>query len=176
MITTTLKKNVLENYMSPYFFETGTADGDAVRQAIDMGFEKIFSIEIDESLYNKNCEKFKSYIDSGQVILILGDSLVKMKEIIPQIDKPTTFWLDAHVDFGPKGIKDCPLYEELESIKSSNIKNHKILIDDIRVLGDHWGTGIELDILKKMLLEINPEYNISLEDGHVPKDVLSAKI
>jgi hypothetical protein len=176
MITTTLKKNVLEKYLSPYFFETGTANGDAVRQAIEMGFEKIYSIEIDESLYKQNCEKFKEHIDSGRVILILGDSLMKMKEVIPMLDKPTTFWLDAHVDFGPKGIKNCPLYEELESIKSSKINNHKILIDDVRIFGNHWGVGIEMEKLKNIILEINPTYNIVLENGHVPKDILSAKV
>ena len=176
MITTTLRKDVLEKYMSPYFFETGTADGDAVRLAIEMGFEKIYSIEIDERLYIQNCEKFKEFIESGQVVLILGDSLLKMEEIIPQLDKPTTFWLDAHVDFGPKGVKRCPLYEELESIKTSNINNHKIMIDDMRIFGNHWGTGISTETLKKTLLEINTEYTITIEDGYVPKDVLCAKI
>lgn len=176
MIQTTLKKNVLEKYKSSYFFETGTADGDAVRLALELGFEKIYSIEIDENLYHKNCEKFKSFIDSGQVILILGDSLIKMKELLNEIDKPTTFWLDAHVDFGPKGVKDCPLYEELKSIKNNKIDDHKILIDDVRVFGEHWGEGIELEELKKLLLEINPKYQIFMEDGHVPNDILSAKI
>ena len=176
MITTTLRKDVLEKYMSPYFFETGTADGGAVNLAIEMGFEKIYSIEIDESLYVKNCEKFKKFIESGQVVLILGDSLLKMEEIIPQLDKPTTFWLDAHVDFGPKGVKRCPLYEELEAIKTSNINNHKIMIDDMRIFGMHWGIGISSEALKKSLLEINPDYSISIEDGYVPKDVLCAKI
>jgi hypothetical protein len=176
MITTTLRKDVLEKYMSSYFFETGTADGDAVRLAIEMGFEKIYSIEIDERLYIQNCEKFKKFIESGQVVLILGDSLLKMEEIIPQLDKPTTFWLDAHVDFGPKGVKRCPLYEELESIKTSNINNHKIMIDDMRIFGKHWGIGISEETLKKTLLEINPKYTITIEDGYVLKDVLCAKI
>jgi len=174
MITTTLSKEVLLKYTNPYFLETGTANGDCVRLALEVGFEKIFSIELDEILQNENITNYKSYIDEGRVSLITGDSLWEVSNIISKLDKPTTFWLDAHVDFGPMGTKKCPLYEELSSIKTSSIKTHTILIDDMRILGGHWGEGISVEGLKEKLLEINPDYKFTFENGFAPNDILVA--
>ena len=41
MITTTLSKEVLSKYLNPYFLETGTANADCVRLALEVGFKKI---------------------------------------------------------------------------------------------------------------------------------------
>ncbi len=99
----------------------------------------------------------------------------ELSNIISSLDKPTTFWLDAHVDFGPIGTKKCPLYEELSSIKMSNIKTHTILIDDMRMLGHWWGEGISVDGLKNKILEINSNYKFTFENnGYAPNDILVA--
>jgi hypothetical protein len=174
MITTTLPKEVLLKYLNPYFLETGTANADCVRLALEIGFEKIYSIELDNTLQNENIIKYQSQINDGKIKLINGDSLWELTNLIPELDKPTTFWLDAHVDFGPMGTKKCPLYEELSSIKMSNIKTHTILIDDMRILGGHWGEGISIEGLKDKLLEINSEYKFTFEDGFAPNDILVA--
>lgn len=174
MIKTTLKKEVLEKYKNPYFLETGTANADCVRLALEVGFEKIFSIEIDDTLQSENIKNYEKQIQSGVVDLITGDSLLVISSLIKQIDKPTTFWLDAHVDFGPNGVKRCPLYEELDAIATSNIKTHTILIDDMRILGQHWGEGISLDELKRKLLIINQNYKFTFENGHAINDILVA--
>jgi hypothetical protein len=174
MITTTLSKEVLSKYLNPYFLETGTANGDCVKLALEIGFEKIFSIELDELLQNENIQKYQFLINEGKIDLITGDSLWEMSNIIPSLDKPTTFWLDAHQDFGPKGTKRCPLYEELSAIKYSDIKTHTILIDDMRMLGQWWGEGISVDELKKRILEINPNYKFTFENGFAPNDILAA--
>jgi hypothetical protein len=174
MITTTLSKEVLLKYLNPYFLETGTANGDCVKLALEVGFEKIFSIELDELLQNENIQKYQFFINEGKINLVTGDSLWEMSNIIPSLDKPTTFWLDAHQDFGPKGTKRCPLYEELSAIKYSNIKTHTILIDDMRMLGQWWGEGISIDELKNKILEINPNYKFIFEDGFAPNDILVA--
>jgi len=175
MIQTTLSHQVLSKYKNPYFLETGTADGDCVRLALNVGFEKIYSIELDESLQSKNAIQYKSEIESGIVTLITGDSIVEVGNTVILLDKPTTFWLDAHVDFGPMGIKKCPLYEELESIKQSKIKTHTIMIDDVRIFGQHWGESITLEKLKEKILEINVDYKFTFEDNqYAPKDILVA--
>jgi hypothetical protein len=177
MISTTLTSSVLTKYKNPYFVETGTANGDCVKLALLHNFERIFSIEIDPILQKQNCLFFQPFINNQQVDLILGDSLIELKKLIPLIDKPTTFWLDAHVDYGPSGIKRCPLYEELEAIATSNIKTHTIMIDDMRCLGGGtWGTGISVDGLKNRLLKINSSYNFSFENGWAPNDILVAHI
>lgn len=174
MIKTTLSKEVLSKYLNPYFLETGTANGDCVRLALEIGFEKIFSIELDEILQKENIQTYQSFINEGKINLITGDSLWELFNIIPSLDKPTTFWLDAHQDFGPVGTKRCPLYEELSSIKMSEIKTHTILIDDMRMLGHWWGEGISVDELKKRILEINPNYKFTFENGFAPNDILAA--
>lgn len=175
MIQTTLLPRVLGKYMNPYFVETGTADGDCVRLALEMNFEKIFSIELDQSLQDKNIQIFKQFTDNGKLELITGDSLLEIPRIVSKLDKPTTFWLDAHVDFGPMGINKCPLYEEIKAIKQSKIKTHTILIDDVRIFGQHWGEDISLLTIKNSILEINPDYKFTFEDNtYANNDVLVA--
>jgi prepilin-type processing-associated H-X9-DG protein len=175
-IKTTLPSFVLKDNMSSYFFETGTADGDAVRLALECGFEKIFTVEIDPVLYAKNILKYKKYIDEGRVFMFLGDTFELMPGIISNyIDKTCTFWLDAHQDFGPGGVKKCPLIEELEYIKSSPLE-HKLLIDDRRMFGIWWGEGINEELIVSKIKELNPNYNISYADGHIADDIIVAKI
>jgi hypothetical protein len=176
MIQTTLHREVLNKYLNPYFFETGTASGACVVLALSCGFNKIFSIEIDRNRQEQNMRFFSKEIADNKVKLYTGDSLLLLPEIIHEMDKPTTFWLDAHVDEGVNGIKKCPLYEELEAISKSPIKNHTIMIDDLNYFGthNHWGEGISLDTIKGKLLQINPNYKFALENGHVPNDILVA--
>lgn len=174
MITTTLSKEVLSKYLNPYFLETGTANADCVRLALEVGFKKVISIELDETLQNENIQKYQSFINEGKVNLITGDSLWELINLVPELDNPTTFWLDAHVDFGPMGTKRCPLYEELSAIKQSKIKTHTILIDDMRILGGHWGEGISVEGLKERLLGINPNYKFTFENGWTSNDILVA--
>jgi len=174
MIQTTLTHKVLSKYKNPYFLETGTANGDCVHLALDEGFEKVFSIEIDPLRQEDNIIKYNKYIISKQLCLITGDSLIELKKLIPLLDKPTTFWLDAHVDDGICGIKTCPLYEELDAIASSNIKNHTIMIDDMRIIGKHWGKDITLNTITSKLLQINSNYKLCYEDGYAVNDILIA--
>lgn len=177
MNKSTLSKLVLEKYINPYFIETGTQYGYATAIAIELGFEKIISIELDSKLQENNINTFQNYISNGIVNLITGDSLTELIKIIPIIDKPCTFWLDAHVDKGPLGVKKCPLYEELDAIQSSSIKTHTIMIDDLRIIGNGgWGANVSLNSIKEKIISINPNYKIVLEDGHVPNDILVAYI
>jgi hypothetical protein len=175
-MTTTLHLNVLSNFVNPYFVETGTSYGFGLQVALQLPFEKYFSIELNSELQKLNENKFINEINTSKVTLIVGDSLLKLKELIPLLDKRTTFWLDAHVDDGPKGIKLCPIMEELEAIKSSNIKNHTIMIDDMRCFGYNWGVGLDKKMLIQKIQEINSNYNFAFVQGNIPEDVLVAYI
>ena len=169
----TLKENVLKKYYNELFVETGTYLGDSVELALNVGFKKIISVEIDSELQEKNYQKFKKEIDEEIVELIIGDTSELMDDIVNKINKQATFWLDAHVDLGKCGIKKCPIFDELESISKSPIKTHTILIDDLRCFGRGlWGEGIDLVSVKEKLLSINKDYKFNLEDGHIPNDIL----
>jgi hypothetical protein len=173
---TTLKKEVLEKYMSSYFFETGTSNGDGIKIALDSGFEKIFTIEIDEVQYNRVKNIYQKEISEGKLFMFLGDTFVVMPKILEKyIDKQCTFWLDAHVDSGPLGVKKCPLLDELDYIKKYIHLNHKILIDDRRCFGGNWwGKGLTEQMVLDKIKELNNGYKINYEDGFIPNDVITA--
>ena len=113
----------LEKYLNPVFIETGTYKGHGVQQALDSGFEKVYSIEVKKEFYEDCKNKFSKEISEGKVNLVFGDSLECLKDIIKDIESPITFWLDGHGGYSEvgTGIKACPLYEELESnLRPSN--------------------------------------------------------
>jgi len=168
----TLKLAVLQKYLSPVFVETGTHDGGGVQVALDAGFEKVISVEIDEERQKQNTLRFQKEIDEGRVTLITGDIIDEFGGIVESLTEQATFFLDAHWDFGVEGKSKCPLYFELDQIAKSDINNHKILIDDRRCFGEghHWGNEItELEIIKK-LQSINSDYEIGYEDNTVAKN------
>lgn len=169
----------LKKYLNPIFVETGTFRGAGVEKALTTGFTKVISIEVKKEFYDNCCRKFSNEIKEGRVELIFGDSQYALAEVIRKLDRAATFWLDAHIHAGGKGEKECPLYEEIESISQHHLKSHSILIDDLRIIKkpNAWG-GHNLtveDLIEKIKL-INPNYNIVFEDGVIENDVLAAFI
>lgn len=69
-----------------------------------------------------------------------------------------------------------PVLQELEQIKKHPIKNHTILIDDVRLFGTIEFDYVTLDQIIDKVLEINPNYNISFVPGYVQNDILVAQI
>ena len=175
----TLTDKVLSKYINHTFIETGTYLGDSVDLALRLGFSKVISIELMEELQEKNREKFGSFIDSGRLDLITGDTSLVFNGIVENLTERATFWLDAHQDLGIQGLKKCPLYDELESIGRSNIKNHTIIIDDMRCLDGrmHWSSGIELKGVVDRIRKINANYMIVFEPSPFgAQDILVAYI
>ena len=167
-------RELFKRYPNLIFIETGSYYGDGIQQALDAGFKRVYSIELSEEFYR---ECIKRFLDVRKVRLIFGQSQTVLETLLPLIKKQVTFWLDAHDD------NSSPLLKELEIIKSHHIKTHTILIDDLRT----WSiekNGFDVDVLKSKLLEINPDYIFSLEDGYIPgsdvigyeKDILVAKV
>ena len=109
--------------------ETGTYMGDMVYAMLPV-FEKIYSIELSEFFYTKAQKRFRKY---KKVKLVFGDSAEKLKEIVNKLNQPALFWLDGHYSGGNTalGKKQCPVFEELESIFTSTL-THVIIIDDAR--------------------------------------------
>jgi hypothetical protein len=167
----------LADYISEEFIETGTYKGESVQTALTVGFKKVQSIEIKLENYTACLDKFKN---TPEVTLHFGDSSILLPAILGSIDHQCTFWLDAHGrpdynKFG-HGEKFCPLQEELDAIKEHPIKNHIILIDDVRIIKeDGWDTeGCTEDLLKEKISSINSNYEFSYLHGHCKKDVLAA--
>jgi len=162
-----LSKEILEKYKSEIFIETGFQTGSGVQKAIQVGFKKIYSIEIVKGYYNKGMEKYK---DNSQVTLILGDSNKEFPKLLEQIKEPATIWLDSHFP------KYTTLLTELKTLKEHPIKNHIILIDDIRKIKQGDWEDMNMELLIDLIKQINPNYEIKFIDSTIyPEDILVAK-
>jgi len=165
---------VFRKYPNHYFIETGSYYGEGIQNALAAGFPEIYSIEL-SPFYHEHCRtSFSSFMN---IHLFLGNSTSTLQQVLCEIDAPSTFWLDAHYSSGAtaRGETNTPLLEELEAIKNHPIKTHTILIDDIRHCETVWFDFITLDDIVKKLQEINKDYCISYENGHIENDVLVAK-
>ena len=180
MSGSTLKPEILSCYKSKTFIETGTADGEGIQVALDVGFESIISIEANPNVFANACQRFA---DNDRVTPILGDSGVVLPDILRGIKDPATFWLDAHWstgedDLGP-AVNKCPILYDLRAIGQHSVKNHILLIDDVRYFRSgglpQWGM-VNLGDIMQVILEINANYRIEFLDGFQPYDILVAKV
>jgi hypothetical protein len=178
MSYSTLKTELLKQHPNKYFIETGTARGEGILTAIECGFEQIISIECNPKAFAKASEKFA---DRDDVLLILGDSAICLPDVLADIHEPATFWFDAHWsqgedDLGPS-VDKCPLLQDIATVGAHLIKNHTILIDDMRYFragGIPVWHNIKLGDIMDQVMEVNPLYRIEFADGHVANDVLVA--
>ena len=174
-----LNKEILKPFTdNDIYIETGMFCGESLRAALDVGFEKVISIEICEKYFNLVSIKFAA---DPRVTLVLGSSADKLDAIIKAIDEPITFFLDAH-GFGGIGgpAPSCPLMTELDIIsRHPKIKTHTILIDDFQAFGKPRDGMILIveDAVREALLKINPDYSIySIPSSRKPDDILVAEI
>jgi hypothetical protein len=159
---------------NPVFIETGSFQGDGIRNALFAGYKEIHSIELAESHY-LNCKSSFKYIEN--VHLYFGDSVEELPRIMENLKESATFWLDAHYSGYGTDFKNTltPLLKELEIIKEHPLKNHTILIDDLRCWKrDYPAIQFGLDDLKEKILEINPDYVFSFAQGGTLNDILVA--
>lgn len=176
VIFKSLTKELLSKYTNKIFVETGTQYGYGIDVALECGFEKIYSVDIDSKYHYESSLKFKKEIEEGKVELFIGDSALMLKDILSKIDEPITFWLDAHADAGIIGKSTCPVLDELEQIAQHRIKTHTILVDDRRMFGVYWGVGTKEEDVRNKIISINPFYKLYLADGCEPNDIIVAHV
>ena len=126
----------------------------------------------------RTSKRFEKEIELGIIEIIEGDTFKVFEDVLNKVDKQATFWLDAHWDGGPtKGEYKCPLPFELELLLNHTIKTHTILVDDKRIIGNPnstWGDDLDLNLIIESMMDINPDYKISFEDGCIPDDIIVA--
>lgn len=156
-------------YRRQILIETGTWHGDGVQAALDAGFEHVHSIELSPSLYRQARQRFMS---DARVDIYLGLSTGWLPMILDHVHTPVTFWLDAHYSAGDtaRGPEMTPLLGELDIIAEHEIKEHTILIDDVRLFGTDFA-DVQLADVEQALTRINPAYRIQ-HDG----DILVAQV
>ena len=161
---TTKYINTLSKNTPSVFIETGTFKGGIPQRMLEDGsfgqWTKIYTIELNlemckiaskrYSLFEKG-ETFDFNTDEkdetfngrkeffgGKLVLIQGDSSEKLKEVLDEVNEPCVFWLDAHAgakEGYARGEVDCPLLQELDTIKNHKIKEHIITVDDADIFG-----------------------------------------
>ena len=181
-------KTLKETHNCVNYFETGLwdprDDNISSRKALSCGFDKVYCIEIRKDWVELGNKVFKEYIMNGTYNLYLDDS-TNMKKYIntDNFKNKTLFFLDAHVDNSNihNYKKRCPLFLELEAIKSIERKDNLILIDDLRIIKKAfpWGEisygNIDfLQQIKDYILTINKDYVFATLDGEINDDVLIA--
>lgn len=149
-----VKQMIVKEYANKYrvrvFIETGTYMGDMV-YAVKDNFDKIYSIELDEKLFENAKKRFLNF---NHISILQGDSSKVLPKIIGHIKKPSLFWLDGHFSEGitARGEKETPILYELQHIISHPVKDHIILIDDARCFtGQNYYPTIEFlrDLIKR---------------------------
>jgi hypothetical protein len=171
------------------YFETGLYDprtNVSSKAALTCKFDKVYCIEIRKDWVELGNIVFKDYIATGKYNLYLDDSTNMKKYIMnDNLKHKTMFFLDAHVDNDNINNykKKCPLFDELEAIKSIERKDNVILIDDLRIIKNSfpWGEKSYGDIdflqqIKNTILTINKDYKFDTLNGHVRDDILLAYI
>ena len=182
-------KKLKEKYNCVNYFETGLWNPQtdvSSKLALTCGFDKVFCIEIRKDWVELANIVFEEYIMVGKYNLYLDDSSNMKKYITTDNFKhKTMFFLDAHVD--NENIHNykmrCPLFDELEAIKSIERKDNVILIDDLRIIKSSfpWGEKSYGDIdflqqIKNFILTINKDYKFNTLNGHIQDDVLLAYV
>jgi hypothetical protein len=181
-----------EKHNCKNYFETGLFDPRtdvSSRKALLCGFDKLFCIEIMEVWVELAKIVFEKDIITERYNIYLDDSTNMIKYLDSDVFKnKTLFFLDAHVYYDDNlnhhnYKKRCPLFEELEAIKSLERKDNLILIDDLRIIKSTFPWGEEsygnidfLDQIKKTILSINKDYKFDTLDGYVKDDVLLAYV
>lgn len=174
----------MKHYFKPYrdcniFIETGTSTGDGVIAALNADFPIIHSIELSERYFHISK---KLFVNNDNVKLYLGNSVMVLPKILQNINERCVFWLDAHWCGGPTAgsLDQVVLMDELKIIAGHHIKEHTVLIDDMRLVRDktaEWKAFpyTQCDI-EELLYSINSKYKITYGSGVVDDDVLIARI
>jgi hypothetical protein len=160
----TIKQQTLQSYAEKYnlkvLVETGTFYGDMI-EAMKHVFDKIYSIELSQDLFEKAKKRFKG---QNQVELIQGDSGIELRNLLSKINQPTLFWLDGHYSAGEtaQGDKDTPIFEELQHIFDKPDRGHVIIIDDARCFGSYPDYP-SIEQLKEFIKLKRPDMDVSVQ-------------
>lgn len=160
-----LKQSIVKHYATMFsidtLIETGTHHG-AMIWATHRYFRKIYSIELDNNLYQNAVEQCAPL---SNVKLIHGDSAQVLATLLPEIQVPCVFWLDAHYS-GPGTAGDdysCPVVEELRTIFQHGLQQHVVLVDDARFFNGSNGYPT-IDEVRSMIAEFDSQQLVQVEN------------
>lgn len=136
-----LKEIVKENKITT-FVETGCHLGHTISHAMYMGFDNIYSCDIDEK-YIAHCKnRFKNH---DWVIIEHCTSVEFLNNLLPKLNDVDSivFFLDAHLPELDSSVNiSLPLEKEMDIIwQYRKDKHDHLAIDDLRIYEDNDYTG-----------------------------------
>ena len=84
--------HILKKYNKGIYLETGLASGDSSKLALDLGFKKVISIEIDKNSIDYVKKKLKKFVKNKKLLLVQGDSSKKIRDIIKKHKNISVFF------------------------------------------------------------------------------------
>lgn len=128
------------------FVETGTFEGDGLRFALSLGFERCFSCDIVEK-WAHAAEREHASAGRDNVYVFHSDSLSFLRTL-PNGIGPSLFWLDAHQPaiYGGHETREnkFPVLAELDIIRQrSDAGRDVVIVDDLIVIegSPRWHKG-----------------------------------
>lgn len=186
-INKSLLKELKDKHNLEVFFETGFYHGYSASTAMELGFNKLYSVELLRKFVDYGNEKFKKEIAEGRVNIIFDDSSNLKDHISSLLDKKVLFWLDAHLDNGldtavSKPTSECPVVQEISALSRFKTKPI-ILVDDISIIRGKghgpkgWGDEqISVDKIIEAINKLPFDYTISYSDNAgISNDILVAE-
>lgn len=159
-----VKQKTVKEYARKFsidtLIETGTYLGDMV-DAVKDTFGMIFSIELDEALYERAKKRFSKF---DHISIVQGDSGEVLPVILADIKQPCLFWLDGHYSGGDtaKGSQETPILQELHYILTHDVEGHVILIDDARLFTGQNGYPT-IGEIRALISKEHPDWRFEIE-------------
>lgn len=148
-------------FETPVLVESGTYLGTTVA-ALRRRFERVYSIELDDELYERARARFARH---ERVEILHGDSGEVLPWLLPQIESACLFWLDGHYSDGitARGSTDSPLRQELRAVLARRRPDDVVLVDDARFLtGEHGYPTI--DEIRALVRDARPNHLVEVDD------------
>jgi hypothetical protein len=160
-----VKQRIVAAYASAFsigtLIETGTYAGEMVFSMRDR-FERIFSIELSDSLYRRARRRFRAF---PRIRILRGDSGKVLPALLAGISARCLFWLDGHFSAGitARGDTVTPVMEEMEAILNHRIEDHVILIDDARLFDGAHGFPL-VSKVRELVARKRPGWEFSVRN------------
>ena len=124
-------------------------------------FNRIFSIELDEALYEHEKKKFSKF---AHISIVQGDSGELLPVILADITQPCLFWLDGHCSSGitAKGELETPITQEPHYILAHFVEEHNLFADDARHLTVQKDYS-NIEKLKNMIFKKHPDWSFEVK-------------
>ena len=135
------KQLVVKSYVRRFavrtVVETGTYLGVMV-MALRQQCLHVYSIELSRTLAERAIDLFAG---DSRVSILHGDSAAVLPDLMPHLESPCLFWLDAHYSGGVTavGSKQTPIIEELSCVLRLGASGDVVLIDDARCFTPDFG-------------------------------------